>query len=77
MDDKLQLAANKSLVNYGFFIGATAENLPDLNTATPTCGIKIFMGSSHGAFLISTEAEIEPIFATGKRLIAVYAEDQA
>ena len=77
LDDKLQRAAQKSLVNYGFFIGATPENLPDLLTAKPTCGIKIFMGSSHGALLVSKEAELEPIFATGKRLIAVHAEDQA
>lgn len=77
LTDKLQRAASKSLVNYGFFIGATPENLPDLLTANPTCGIKIFMGSSHGALLVSREQEIEPIFAKGKRLIAVHAEDQA
>ncbi len=77
LDDKLQRAASKSLVNYGFFIGATAENLEDLRSAEPVCGIKIFMGSSHGALLVSTEAEIEPIFAVGKRLIAGQAEDQA
>ncbi len=41
LDDKLQRAANKSLVNYGFFIGATAANLPDLIAANPFCGIKI------------------------------------
>ncbi len=76
LDDKLQRAASKCLVNYGFFIGATAENLEDLRSAKPACGIKIFMGSSHGALLVSTEAEIEPIFAKGKRLIAVHAEDQ-
>ena len=76
LDDKLQRAAEKCLVNYGFFIGATAANLPDLTTANPTCGIKIFMGSSHGALLVSQYAEIEPIFATGRRLIAVHAEDQ-
>ena len=46
LDDKLQRASKKCVVNYGFFIGATAENLPDLNTATPSCGIKIFMGRS-------------------------------
>lgn len=63
LDDKLQRAATKCLVNYGFFINATAENLPDLLTANPTCGIKIFMGSSHEALLVSTEAELEPIFA--------------
>jgi len=77
LDDKLQRAAAKSLVNYGFFMGATPENLPDLRTAGPSCGIKIFMGSAHGALLVSTEAEIEPIFAEGTRLIAVHAEDQA
>jgi dihydroorotase len=77
LDDKLQRAANKCLVNYGFFIGSTAANLPDLLTANPTCGIKIFMGSSHGALLVSEEAELEPIFARGKRLIAVHAEEQS
>jgi dihydroorotase len=77
LDDKLQRASQKCLVNYGFFIGATPENLPDLLTAEPTCGIKIFMGSSHGALLVSRETELEPIFASGKRLIAVHAEDQA
>ncbi len=77
LDDKLQRAASKCLVNYGFFLGATAENLEDLRSAEPVCGIKIFMGSSHGALLVSTEAEIEPIFAVGKRLIAVHAEDHA
>lgn len=29
LDDKLQRAASKSLVNYGFFIGATANNIAD------------------------------------------------
>lgn len=77
LNDKLQRAANKCLVNYGFFMGATAENLPDLREANPACGIKIFMGSAHGALLVSTEEEIEPIFAVGKRLIAVHAEDRA
>lgn len=77
LDDKLDRASQKCLVNYGFFMGATAENLDDLRNANPACGIKIFMGSNHGALLVSTEAEIEPIFATGSRLIAVHAEDQA
>lgn len=77
LDDKLQRAKQKCLVNYGFFIGATADNLPDLLTAHPTPGIKIFMGSMHGALLVDQEAALEAIFAQGKRLIAVHAEDQA
>lgn len=77
LDDKLHRAAEKCLVNYGFFMGATAEQLPDLLTATPTPGIKIFMGSMHGALLVDQEKVLEEIFADGDRLIAVHAEDQA
>ncbi|MFM5903120.1 MAG: amidohydrolase family protein, partial [Dolichospermum sp.] len=77
LDDKLQRAASKCLVNYGFFIGATGENLPDLLSASPTPGIKVFMGSMHGQLLVSQEEVLEAIFAQGNRLIAVHAEDQA
>ncbi|MCG9892611.1 MAG: dihydroorotase [Thermosynechococcaceae cyanobacterium MS004] len=77
LNDKLARAAQKSVVNYGFFIGATAENLPDLREANPTCGIKIFMGSMHGDLLVDQEAILDQLFATGTRLIAVHAEDQA
>lgn len=77
LDDKLQRAAQKCVVNYGFFIGATEEVLPDLLTATPACGIKIFMGSMHGPLLVDSEAFLDQIFAQGSRLIAVHAEDQA
>jgi dihydroorotase len=77
LDDKLQRAQSKCLVNYGFFIGATPENLPDLLNAKPTPGIKIFMGSMHGHLLVDADAALEAIFAQGSRLIAVHAEDQA
>lgn len=76
LDDKLQRASQKCLVNYGFFIGATSENLPDLQSAHPTCGIKIFMGSMHGQLLVDSETALEAIFSQGTRLIAVHAEDQ-
>jgi dihydroorotase len=73
--DKLQRASQKCVVNYGFFIGATPDNLPDLIEANPTCGIKIFMGSMKGELLVDQEAFLDPIFANGDRLIAVHAED--
>jgi dihydroorotase len=76
LDDKLERAANKCLVNYGFFIGATVENLSELLLAQPTPGIKIFMGSMHGQLLVNQEGLLESIFAQGTRLIAVHAEDQ-
>ncbi|XHX79009.1 MAG: hypothetical protein RBJ76_03475 [Stenomitos frigidus ULC029] len=55
LDSKLQLAAQKALVNYGFLIGATPEVLPDLLEADPTPGIKLFMGSMHGPLLNDDE----------------------
>lgn len=76
LNDKLERAAQKCLVNYGFFIGATPDNLADLLTATPASGIKIFMGSMGGKLLVDEEASLDAIFSQGKRLIAVHAEDQ-
>jgi dihydroorotase len=76
LDEKLQRAANKCVVNYGFFIGATPEVLPDLIAAQPTPGIKVFMGSMHGPLLMDDQDALEAVFAQGDRLIAVHAEDQ-
>jgi dihydroorotase len=77
LDDKLARAAKKCVVNYGFFIGATPDNLDSINHAAPTCGIKIFMGASTGSLLVDREEDLERIFANGTRLIAVHAEDEA
>jgi len=77
LDDKLARAAKKCVVNYGFFIGATPNNLEEINRAAPACGIKIFMGSSTGNLLVDREEDLERIFSQGTRLIAVHAEDEA
>ena len=77
LDDKLARAAKKSVVNYGFFIGATPDNLDEINSASPVCGIKIFMGASTGSLLVNRPEDLERIFANGDRLIAVHAEDEA
>ncbi|WP_313930214.1 hypothetical protein [Trichocoleus sp. FACHB-262] len=58
-------------MNYGFFIGATGDNLTDLLEAQPACGIKIFMGSMHGPLLVDQESALESIFATGDRLMTM------
>lgn len=77
LDEKLARAARKSVANYGFFIGATPNNLDALNESHPACGIKIFMGASTGSLLVNREEDLERIFANGTRLIAVHAEDEA
>ncbi len=77
MAAKKARAAAVSVVNYNFFIGATADNLDQLNSVENVCGIKIFMGSSTGNLLVADRSDLEKIFATGRRLIAVHAEDDA
>jgi dihydroorotase len=77
LNDKLARAAASCVVNYGFFIGATPDNLAEINSASPACGIKIFMGASTGSLLVDRDEDLERIFANGSRLIAVHAEDEA
>ena len=74
---KKQLASQKSIVNYNFYIGATVDNLDELNTCENIPGIKIFMGSSTGSLLVDRKEDLAHIFANGSRLIAVHAEDEA
>ena len=76
MTEKKRMAAEKCVVNYNFFIGATPDNLETLNRVQNVCGIKVFMGSSTGDLLVSEEADLERIFAHGSRLIAVHAESE-
>jgi dihydroorotase len=73
---KKQRAAETSIVNYGFFIGATPDNAEVLNAVEQVPGIKIFMGSSTGSLLVSEPEALDRIFSRGRRLIAVHAEDE-
>lgn len=75
MTEKKKMAAEKCVVNYNFFIGATEDNLDVLNDVENVCGIKIFMGSSTGDLLVSDPKALDHIFGNGSRLIAVHAED--
>lgn len=77
MDAKKASAEKTSLVHYGFFVGATPENVNVQNTVENVPGIKVFMGSSTGTLLVNEDADLERIFSTGWRLIAVHAEDEA
>lgn len=76
LDFKLTRAAESCVVNYGFFIGATPTNLDVVNRVAPVAGIKVFMGCSTGGLLVDKDEDLERIFATGERLIAVHAEDE-
>ncbi len=75
--EKKALAAAKCLVNYNFFIGASKDNLEELDAVENVPGIKVFMGSSTGDLLVESADSLERIFAAGRRLIAVHAEDES
>lgn len=77
LHDKLALAAGKSLVNFGFYIGATPDNLSETMRATRTPGIKIFIGSSTGDLLVDSQVALERIFAETSLPICAHCEDEA
>lgn len=73
---KLALAASKCLVNFGFYIGATPENVAELQQARRTPGIKIFIGSSTGNLLVDEQEALERIFAETTLPICAHCEDE-
>jgi dihydroorotase len=77
VQQKLALAAEKSLVNYGFYIGATPQNIAELKRATRTPGIKIFIGSSTGELLVDEQDALERIFAETTLPLCAHCEDEA
>ena len=76
IDQKLEIASRNCVVNYGFYIGATTENIEDLKTARRTPGIKIFIGSSTGDLLVDEQAALERIFAETTLPICAHCEDE-
>ena len=77
LNEKFQLAAQKSHVNYSFFFGATNDNV-DLFSQLDVHripGIKLFMGSSTGNMLVDRREALEKIFSTAQMPIMVHCED--
>jgi len=77
-DQKVALAAQYSLANFSFYLGATNNNLDEIIKADPkkVCGIKLFLGSSTGNMLVNKEEVLEKLFAQSPLLIATHNEDE-
>lgn len=78
--DKLRRAEGRAWCNYAFFIGATPDNagrLAEYEMLPGTPGIKVFMGSSTGSLLVASDDALRKVLRSGKRRIAVHAEDHA
>ena len=78
LEQKFELASQKSLANYSFYIGATDDNLQELlrTDFRGVCGIKLFMGSSTGNMLVDSAEAIEALLREAPCLIAAHCEDE-
>ncbi len=77
LEEKYKMAAQKSLANFSFYMGANNNNLDEVIKTDPAkvCGIKVFMGSSTGNLLVDDETALENIFKHAPTLVATHCED--
>ena len=77
LEDKFKIAAEKSVVNYSFYFGATNDNagLFSALDKTHVCGVKLFMGASTGNMLVEEPEALKQIFSKANMLIAAHCED--
>lgn len=80
IDDKLSRAAGSMHCDYAFYVGATPSTigaLAELENIPGVAGVKVFMGSSTGNLLVDTDDAILGALKSGRRRLAVHAEDEA
>ena len=77
LDERYRMAAEKCHVNYGFFLGATNDNLQEILNVDihRVPGVKLFMGSSTGNMLVDKEEALRNIFRDCPTLIMTHCED--
>lgn len=78
--DKLERAHHRMWCDHAFYVGATADNAPELGALeriAGTAGVKIFMGASTGSLLVAEDKELARVLANGHRRVAIHAEDEA
>ncbi len=77
LEAKYRRAAEVSVANYAFYLGATNDNLEEIKALDPkaACGVKVFMGASTGNMLVDKEEILDGIFANAPTPIATHCED--
>jgi dihydroorotase len=78
LEAKYQRAAQCSLANYSFYMGASNDNIEEVLKTNPqtVCGVKIFMGSSTGNMLVDDRHTLDNLFSKVPMLIATHCEDE-
>lgn len=79
LEQKMALAAQKSIANYSFFLGASNDNINEIVKADPhtVCGVKVFFGASTGNMLVDNIATLEEIFKRSPIPVAAHCEDES
>ncbi|MEI8204931.1 MAG: dihydroorotase [Bacteroidota bacterium] len=79
LKEKYDIAAEKSLANYSFYMGTSNDNIIEVLKTDPrnVCGIKVFLGASTGNMLVDDPDAIQDIFSKSKMLIAVHCEEES
>jgi dihydroorotase len=77
LDAKYARAAGRVFGNYGFYMGASNDNLEHIKAIDPTTtpGVKVFMGASTGNMLVDDPAVLDGIFASAPTVIITHCED--
>ncbi len=75
---KEQIAERKSLVNYGFMLGATNDNIRELLDLPVDryAAIKLFLGSSTGNMLVNNAQALDLLFRESRKLIVAHCESE-
>ena len=79
LEDKLSRSDGRAWCHFGFFVGATTQNISELGALEQlpgTPGIKIFMGSSTGDLLVSDDNDLRKVLLNGKKRCPIHAEDE-
>lgn len=78
LEQKEHMAASKSVVNYGFMLGATNDNIDQLLAVDPKryAAIKLFLGSSTGNMLVNNPEMLDKLFRESKKLIVAHCESE-
>lgn len=77
LQERYDLAKHRCHVNYGFYLGATNDNLEEIEALDPRrCpGVKLFMGSSTGGMLVDKEERLRQIFRHSPTLVMAHCEE--
>jgi len=77
LDAKYARAAGRAWGNYGFYLGASHDNLHAIQTLDPAAapGVKVFMGASTGNMLVDDPEILSGIFRKARVPIITHCED--